>query len=305
MADPRIPLKNHYLAAVLAYLVPGAGHVYQGRTFKGILYFVCILGAYIFGLSMSHWKAVYYRMDSSERNIAFFAQAGVGMFAIPAFVQSKRYSAQEASLREKYKGDYERSRRNVVVDELPISAPFVGEMAGPGEALHPIKGQITISKRAGELGEEIGGTFSGQILLEKGHAEPIELRLDRPIRLDPLIGPGAERWLDSSVVEVDEASVGNIQGFIPRSLANHLAVPLGDNDIRLLSGELGKFFELAKIFTWIAGLLNILAVWDALEGPAYGYGDEEESTGDSDPPDESATPENPPVPAEAKTVAVD
>jgi hypothetical protein len=34
-------------------------------------------------------------------------------------------------------------------------------------------------------------------------------------------------------------------------------------------------FELALVFTWIAGLLNILAVWDALEGPAYGYGDEE------------------------------
>ena len=53
---------------------------------------------------------------------------------------------------------------------------------------------------------------------------------------------------------------------------------------------MGKFFELAKIFTWIAGLLNILAVWDAFEGPAYGYGDEEESTDEAkkDSPGEAA-----------------
>ena len=88
MADPRIPLKNQYLAAVLAYLVPGAGHLYQGRLFKGTLFLVCILGTYLSGLYMSQGKAVYYRMDAGNRNIAFFAQAGVGMFAIPAYVQA-------------------------------------------------------------------------------------------------------------------------------------------------------------------------------------------------------------------------
>ena len=31
---------------------------------------------------------------------------------------------------------------------------------------------------------------------------------------------------------------------------------------------------MAMVFTWIAGLLNILAIWDAVEGPAFGYGDE-------------------------------
>ena len=29
------------------------------------------------------------------------------------------------------------------------------------------------------------------------------------------------------------------------------------------------------MFTWIAGLLNLMAIWDAYDGPAYGYGDEE------------------------------
>lgn len=36
----------------------------------------------------------------------------------------------------------------------------------------------------------------------------------------------------------------------------------------------GKRYEIALLFTWVAGLLNLLAIWDAYEGPAYGYGDE-------------------------------
>jgi hypothetical protein len=57
-----------------------------------------------------------------------------------------------------------------------------------------------------------------------------------------------------------------------------------------LHRKLGKFHELALTFTMIAGLLNILVILDVLEGPAYGYGDEE-STSRSDsavPPQEPA-----------------
>ena len=35
-----IDLKEPWLAALLAWLVPGLGHIYQGRTGKGILFFV-------------------------------------------------------------------------------------------------------------------------------------------------------------------------------------------------------------------------------------------------------------------------
>jgi hypothetical protein len=31
---------------------------------------------------------------------------------------------------------------------------------------------------------------------------------------------------------------------------------------------------MALVFTWVAGLLNLLAIWDAADGPAYAYGDE-------------------------------
>ena len=71
--------------------------------------------------------------------------------------------------------------------------------------------------------------------------------------------------------------MGYLDGFVPRSFWNWFQVPLEDDELNALHGRLGRFFEIAQVFTWIAGLLNLLAIWDALEGPAYGYGDEEES----------------------------
>jgi len=50
MTDPRIPLKNPYLAVFLGLLFPGGGHLYQGRTFKGVLYAVCIVSTFIYGI---------------------------------------------------------------------------------------------------------------------------------------------------------------------------------------------------------------------------------------------------------------
>ncbi len=48
-----------------------------------------------------------------------------------------------------------------------------------------------------------------------------------------------------------------------------------------------RFWELGTVYTMIAGLLNMLVIYDAWAGPAY-YGREEEETDDTGPP------ENPP-----------
>ena len=80
---------------------------------------------------------------------------------------------------------------------------------------------------------------------------------------------------------------------------NWFAVPLDVEQERELHKNLGKFYELAMVFTWVAGLLNLLAIWDALEGPAYGYGDETESDA-TDAPGKGAEIETKPAP-EPKT----
>ena len=85
---------------------------------------------------------------------------------------------------------------------------------------------------------------------------------------------------------VDEAGkpngrpVGRLRGSIPRSFLDRFEAPPDEEDRNLDRAyllewhrQLGKFYELAMTFTMIAGLLNILVILDAVEGPAYGFGD--------------------------------
>jgi hypothetical protein len=162
MTDHEITLRNPKRAAFLAWLVPGLGHVYQGRVGKGILYAVCILSLYLVGFVMGEGKIVYWRWVNPLNNpdkfpLYYLGQFFVGLPALPALIQ--------ASLKS-----------------------FFG----------------------------IENFLSGFM------AEP-------PIR--------------------------ELNGLHPR---------------------LGKLVEIASMYTAVAGLLNVLAIYDAYEGPAYAAIDREE-----------------------------
>ncbi len=93
MSRTSIPLRRPLLAAFLAWLIPGLGHLYQGRTAKGILYAFCILGLYFAGLVMGEGKIVYWRwvnpLQNPERfNPYYVGQFFVGLPALPALIQS-------------------------------------------------------------------------------------------------------------------------------------------------------------------------------------------------------------------------
>ncbi len=88
-----IPLKNPLLAAFLAWLVPGLGHIYQGRRAKGILYMVCILGLFFTGLVLGEGKIVFWRwthptQDSENFRFSYVCQFFVGLAALPALIQA-------------------------------------------------------------------------------------------------------------------------------------------------------------------------------------------------------------------------
>ncbi len=87
-----IDLRNPLLAAVLAWLVPGLGHLYQGRLFKGRLFLVTILGTFLLGWWIGGGRVVYYEWQAGEKRLAFIGQAGIGLAAIPAFIQSRLLS---------------------------------------------------------------------------------------------------------------------------------------------------------------------------------------------------------------------
>lgn len=93
-----IDLRDPYVAGVLAWLWPGAGHFYQRRYAKGALFMVCILGLFFFGLVLGEGKVVYAsqfrKSDHSIKGVSgylsrwpFAMQIGVGLPAMPAVGQ--------------------------------------------------------------------------------------------------------------------------------------------------------------------------------------------------------------------------
>ncbi len=265
MTDSRIRFRAPLLAAILTFLVPGLGHLFQGRVFKGLVYGICITGMFMYGSALAEWKAVqappfHYRVKNRTLlALKYAAQFGMGTPAIASLIQTRRYLS-----------DDNRTPRTL---PAPITAPFEGvlttyPMEG-GRLETPVNGMITLETVTGGFGATIGGKFQG--VTEAG--KPIELTMKESVDLDRPIAADWKRAVSGDARQPDGAS-GQLHGTIPRPLANWFGSPLNDHEEQELEGRLGKWHELAVVLTWIAGLLNMLAIWDALEGPAYGYNDD-------------------------------
>ena len=85
-----IDLRNRYLAVLWAWLIPGAGHFYQRRYAKAVLYFVCILGTFFFGLGLGGGRVVYASFRRPDMRYPYLCQVFVGLPALPALVQRQR-----------------------------------------------------------------------------------------------------------------------------------------------------------------------------------------------------------------------
>jgi hypothetical protein len=280
VATPLAPALPHQLhlrspgfAAFLAFLVPGLGHLYQGRTFKGLLYFVCILGTFVFGLRLGDGKVVYFDWSSNEkRTWAYTCQFWTGLPALPALVQAKFRSAD----------DY---RSGV---DAPLTTKFIGRFDGRSLAKGDVTGDLSL---APDANGNVTGTLIGSLVDEKGASKPVSLKVTFG-EVSRRVSPDPKRPV-ALLVEEDrtpnqpgqpgqEARIpvtGRLVGSIPRSVFDWYGAPLVDRE--LLAGDadtdleqahftLGTRFELGVVYTMIAGLLNILAIYDALEGPAYG-----------------------------------
>lgn len=106
VAEPPIDLPNPKLAALLAWLVPGLGHLYQGRRTKGVLFMSSIIGLFVAGMVIGEGKVVYastlpmkpvgsYLYDGWP----FICQSGIGAVAIPGWLERSRYmEGQDAML---------------------------------------------------------------------------------------------------------------------------------------------------------------------------------------------------------------
>jgi TM2 domain-containing membrane protein YozV len=94
----KVDLPQPALAALLGWLVPGAGHLYQGRYGKGLLFMVCILSTFFFGLSLGGGHSVYASNKQISYSIMYAFQLGTGLPAMPALVQALRVSRNQTTL---------------------------------------------------------------------------------------------------------------------------------------------------------------------------------------------------------------
>src|SRR4051812_42279215 len=58
-AAARLPHEPSMAAAILSYVIPGLGQIYQGRYGKGLLFMVSLLGMFFLGQAMGGWQNVY------------------------------------------------------------------------------------------------------------------------------------------------------------------------------------------------------------------------------------------------------
>ncbi|MDR1480008.1 MAG: hypothetical protein LBJ00_13820 [Planctomycetaceae bacterium] len=104
-----IDLRNPVYAGFLTWLIPGLGQWYQGRRAKAIIFFLCIVPAFVVGCLMcSDWggdgevenigiaRNVYFSWRQQDQRLFFIPQACIGMAAIPSIIQALWTSSGES-----------------------------------------------------------------------------------------------------------------------------------------------------------------------------------------------------------------
>lgn len=197
-----IDLRNPAVAALLGWLVPGLGHLYQGRRLKGWLFMATILSTFFAGLWIGGGHVVYSQWRGGDKRIAFLGQAGIGIAAVPAVIQSWL-------------------------------------MEGVGR----------------------------QPFLASGWFAP-------PVRMGQFVSP----TYAARLVAADPAI--NADDFFDRPPLKQFR---GDQ-LAIWQFRLGRLFDIGTLYTMLAGMLNMLIVFDAWAGPLGTPTDEQRKAARGDVP---------------------
>lgn len=134
----RVELKNRVLAALFAWVLPGAGHFYQGRYTKGLLFSVTILLTFFVGLFLGSGRVVYASLRKDDWRWQYFVQAMVGAPAFPAAIQAMHLSSSEEPLwvlAERFPANhatpFARIPADSDYDQLRLKDGFMAPPAGP------------------------------------------------------------------------------------------------------------------------------------------------------------------------------
>ena len=171
----------------------------------------------------------------------------------------------------------------VEVLDAPFESDFIGVVQERdrerSSVARRIRGTVRIEPANTGGSRSITGTFQGTF----DGGDPAEFELGGDIRLGRKIFGSPRRDFSCSVMDPQNPrhALASVQGSVSRNFFDWYQVPRDNIELDRLHGQLSREFDLASVFTWIAGLLNVMAIWDAVEGPAYGYGDEKPDEEDS------------------------
>ncbi|MFP6620794.1 MAG: DUF6677 family protein [Pirellulaceae bacterium] len=223
----QLDLRTPWIAAVCAWVFPGAGHFYQRRYMKGCIFMVCILAIYFAGLIMGGGHVVYASWVPEGKRWQYIFQVGVGLPAFPSIVQCRRARSEEfleevRFIREVREADFYPEDNTVTADELI-------------ELLRIKSSSLQLSP------ESLARYRPGEILARW------DANSDGVLSMDEL--PAAELWPN-----------GWMAPPIPINVA-------GDDQLAQWHHEYGALFDMGTLYTLVAGLLNVLAIFDAQAGP--------------------------------------
>ncbi|MDA1232524.1 MAG: hypothetical protein O2856_17260, partial [Planctomycetota bacterium] len=258
---------------------------YQGRRFKATVYSVCIFTIFIWGMILGGGQPVYsqliYRSDGPaptaqlqasplrmKFSYGYVAQVIVGVPALPSLIQEMRMRNTDAKI------DW--------IDS-PINSDFQGMLSRGfgGRTSEIVTGTIELEPANGNGSSVVTGTLHA--VFTDGTKQ--DLPLAGEIKLGRKVFGAPRREVRCGVLGLDEEGQEvrfELEGSVRRSFVDWFQAPRDTLELDRLNGELSQNFDIGSVFTWIAGLLNLMAIWDAAEGPAYGYGDEEEVPDDDD-----------------------
>ena len=210
--EPVVELRDPVLAAFLAWLIPGAGHLYQRRTAKGLLFMVCILGTFFYGLFLGEGHVVYASWRPADKmqrlpadiRLPYLCQVGAGLPALPALLQAYRVKKGREPL-------------------------FGGFMAPP-------------------------------------RREPVEDFVEQPAQS----AAKARAAMDQAASDPADGGADAAGDAQPRNRPREgLRSKMYNDELSMWNYKLHRYFDIGTTFTMIAGLLNILAIYDAWGGPMF------------------------------------
>lgn len=118
---PQVELREASLAALLAWLFPGAGHFYQRRYLKATIFSITILSTYIAGLIIGDGQVVYASWRPNDYRWQFACQAGIGLPAAPAVMQY--LSVKDGKEPFFPNRAFLITQKGIVIEEVPVGTP--------------------------------------------------------------------------------------------------------------------------------------------------------------------------------------